>query len=85
MRGRPYVRRGGLAFALGNLAGVLTAGNRLDAALEVAREGLPRLVEVGFAWAYMDHLALHAALTPRWRAKIRTLRSWPATAMRVMR
>jgi hypothetical protein len=33
----------------------------------------------------MDHLALHAALTPRWRAKIRTLRSWAATAMRVMR
>ena len=51
-----------LGLCLSNLAGVHTQRGELDEALTAAREGLPMLVEGGFAWSHLDHLALRAAL-----------------------
>jgi len=51
-----------LGLCLSNLAGVQTERGELDDALATAREGLPMLVEGGFAWSHLDHLALRAAL-----------------------
>ena len=51
-----------LGLCLSNLAGVHTERGELDEALAAAREGLPMLVEGGFAWSHLDHLALRAAL-----------------------
>ena len=51
-----------LGLCLSNLAGVHTERGELDDALAAAREGLPLLVEGGFAWSHLDHLALRAAL-----------------------
>jgi hypothetical protein len=42
---------------------VHTERGELDEALAAAREGLPMLVDGGFAWSHLDHLALRAALT----------------------
>lgn len=52
-----------LGLCLSNLAGVHTERGELDEALAAAREGLPMLVDGGFAWSHLDHLALRAALT----------------------
>ena len=54
-----------LGLCLSNLAGVHTERGELDDALAAAREGLPMLVEGGFAWSHLDHLALRAALAGR--------------------
>jgi hypothetical protein len=51
-----------LGLCLSNLAGVCTERGELEDALTAAREGLPMLVEGGFAWSHLDHLALRAAL-----------------------
>jgi predicted ATPase len=51
-----------LGLCLSNLAGVHTERGELDEALTAAREGLPMLVDGGFAWSHLDHLALRAAL-----------------------
>ena len=51
-----------LGLCLSNLAGVHTERGELDEALSAAREGLPMLIEGGFAWSHLDHLALRAAL-----------------------
>jgi tetratricopeptide (TPR) repeat protein len=51
-----------LGLCLSNLAGVHTERGALDAALAAAREGLPLLMEGGFAWSHLDHPALRAAL-----------------------
>jgi len=51
-----------LGLCLSNLAGAHTERGELDEALAAAREGLPMLVEGGFAWSHVDHLALRAAL-----------------------
>ena len=51
-----------LGLCLSNLAGVHTQRGELDDALAAAREGLPMLVEGGFAWSHIDNLALRAAL-----------------------
>ncbi len=52
-----------LGLCLSNLAGVHTERGELDEALAAAREGLPLLIEGGFAWSHLDHLALRAALS----------------------
>jgi tetratricopeptide (TPR) repeat protein len=62
MRGTSYVRRVGLGFALGNLAGVLTERGRLSQAREAAAEALPLLAEAGNVWVFMDHFALRTAI-----------------------
>ena len=51
-----------LGLCLSNLAGVHVERGELDEAIDAAREGLPMLVEGGFAWSHLDHLALRAAL-----------------------
>ena len=51
-----------LGLCLSNLAGVHTERGEIDEALAAAREGLPLLIEGGFAWSHLDHLALRAAL-----------------------
>jgi tetratricopeptide (TPR) repeat protein len=51
-----------LGFNLANLAGVHTERGELDEALAAAREGLPLLRELGYAWIVMDHFALRAVL-----------------------
>ena len=51
-----------LGLCLSNLAGVYTERGEFDDALTAAREGLPMLVEGGFAWSHLDHLGLRAAL-----------------------
>jgi predicted ATPase/DNA-binding winged helix-turn-helix (wHTH) protein len=51
-----------LAFALVNLAGVLTELGDVDQALAAAREGLPSLADADRAWVFMDHMGLRAAL-----------------------
>jgi hypothetical protein len=50
-----------LGFYLANLSGVLTARGELKEALTVAREGLPLLKGLEYAWATLDHIALRAA------------------------
>ena len=45
-----------------NLAGILTERGQLDEALATAREGLPLLKEMDWAWSHLDHVALRAAL-----------------------
>ena len=62
MRGTSYVRRAGLGFALGNLAGVLTERGRLSQAREATAEALPLLAEAGNVWVFMDHFALRIAI-----------------------
>lgn len=47
---------------LGNLADATWALGDLDAALASAREALPMLRAGGYAWIFVDHLALCAAL-----------------------
>jgi hypothetical protein len=44
---------------------VLTERGELDAALAVAREGMPLLLDEGCAWIFVGHLALRAALASR--------------------
>jgi predicted ATPase/class 3 adenylate cyclase len=51
-----------LGICLSNLAGVHTERGELEEALAAAREGLPFLMEGGFAWSHLDHLALRAGL-----------------------
>jgi predicted ATPase/DNA-binding winged helix-turn-helix (wHTH) protein len=51
-----------LGFAFGNLAGALTECGRLEEAIAAVREGLPMLRNAGFAWVFLDHFALRAAL-----------------------
>ena len=51
-----------LGLCLSNLAGVHVERGELEQALVTAREGLPMLVEGGFAWSHLDHLALRAGL-----------------------
>ena len=60
-----HVRPGRLAYALANLAGVLTERGDLVTALEIARQAIPTLNEKGEAWNFMDHLALRSALAGR--------------------
>jgi tetratricopeptide (TPR) repeat protein len=51
-----------LGLCLSNLAGVHTERGEIEEALTTAREALPMLMEGGFAWSHLDHLALRAAL-----------------------
>ena len=62
LREKPLVTRSTLGFNLLNLAGVMTERGELDEALTCAREGLPLLMDGAYAWVFMDHLALRAAL-----------------------
>ena len=53
---------GRLGLPLINLAGVLTERGELDEALVAAREALPLLTDGGYAWSFLDHVALRAAM-----------------------
>jgi predicted ATPase/DNA-binding winged helix-turn-helix (wHTH) protein/exonuclease VII small subunit len=62
LRKTPLTSKGTPGMCLTNLAGVYTERGELDEALAAAREGLPRLKDIGCAWIGMDHVALRAAL-----------------------
>ncbi len=62
LRKSPVARKDILGNNLMNLAGVQVERGELAEALTAAREGLPLLLEGGYAWNMLDHLALRAAL-----------------------
>lgn len=62
LRKSPLALKEMLGASLTNLAGVHTERGELSTALALAREGLPLLKEVGYAWSVLDHFALRAAL-----------------------
>lgn len=65
LRRAPPGRRRSLGFNLANLAGVLAERGETEAALASAREALPMLRAGGYAWIFVDYLALCAALARR--------------------
>jgi tetratricopeptide (TPR) repeat protein len=72
VREMPLITKSTLGFNLLNLAGVLTERGELDEALGAAREGLPLLSDGGYAWIFMDHLALRAGLAGKLANAART-------------
>jgi predicted ATPase/DNA-binding winged helix-turn-helix (wHTH) protein len=62
IREMPLITKSTLGFNLLNLAGVLTERGELDEALGAARGGLPLLRDGGYAWIFVDHLALRTGL-----------------------
>ena len=65
LRSSPASRSNSLGFALCNLAGVLTESSEPERALAAAREGFPLLRDEGYAWIFVDHMAMRAALAGR--------------------
>jgi tetratricopeptide (TPR) repeat protein len=62
LRGSPIARKRSLGFTLCNFAGILIEHGDRREALAAAREGLPYLRDGGYAWIFMDHLAVCAIL-----------------------
>ncbi|MFO1304846.1 MAG: winged helix-turn-helix domain-containing protein [Burkholderiales bacterium] len=63
MRRSTISRRTPLGYALANLAGVLAERGEVDEAMATAQESLALLAGAGgFAWTFMDHFGLCAAL-----------------------
>jgi tetratricopeptide (TPR) repeat protein len=62
MRKSPYPAKLGLGQWLSNLASLHTERGELSEALAAAREGLPMLKQLGYAWIGVAHVALRAAL-----------------------
>jgi tetratricopeptide (TPR) repeat protein len=65
MRESPLFDPIALGICLCNLAGVHVERGEVSPALELAREGLPLMQQVGFAFAALDHLAVRAATCGR--------------------
>ncbi len=73
LRNSPFPTKSTLGFNLGNLCGLHVERGELEEAFAAAREGLPLLLEMGYAWIDMDHFALRAALAGNMPAAARLI------------